>query len=115
MTQVCLVGFQHGLVNYVLVFCNIRSFDAIFTKIALGNSLVVREYWCRGPRFGRFQIRLNAYPACARKRSSAFICADVMLETYVTPEPSFHNTVTAHVFLLKKLRIPIILEYLMYY
>ena len=35
---------------------------------------------CGGSRFGRSQIRLHAYLACARKRSPAFICSDVALE-----------------------------------
>ena len=32
MTQVCLIGFPRDLVNYVLVFRNLRSFDAIFLQ-----------------------------------------------------------------------------------
>ena len=54
-----------------------------------------------GPRFGRSQIRLNAYVACTRKRIHGFICSDVVLMTYVTPGPRFLKTLIAHAVVFK--------------
>ena len=54
-----------------------------------------------GPRFGRSQIQLNVYLACAHEHSPAFICSDVALVTHVTSAPSLLKTLTAHARLFK--------------
>ena len=58
------------------------------------NDIAVLMFRCGGPRFGRSQIRLNAYLACARKSSPACICSEVALVTYL-------KTLTMHAFYLQ--------------
>ena len=39
--------------------------DSPLASYALDNTMAYQVSPCRGPRFGRYQTRLNAYPACA--------------------------------------------------
>ena len=111
-------GSSSELNRYINKISTTKNTFFCSSAVAHGSSIVISATGtrCSGSRFGRSQIRLNAYPACARKRSPAFVCSGVVAKTYLTPRPSFLKRLSypACIF-IKNLRILIIIEYLMYY
>ena len=95
-TQPCHLHFTHEQLSENRV-AFLRKPTATCTFHYCGISMDSYKR-CGRPRFSWSQIRLNAYPAGARKRSPAFICSEVVLMTYVTPRRNFLKTLTAHAF-----------------
>ena len=65
------------------------------------DSVKIVSSYCTCFSVWRSQIRLNAYPACTCKRSPAFVCSDVVFQTYITPGPNFLKMLTAHALYVK--------------
>ena len=103
----CLSNHSHISCKwYVLTFGQwlFKCFSAPLIRCTNNFSkmlLFQYKYRCGGLRFGRSQIWLKAYLACACRCSSALICSDIALVTYIIPRPSVLKMLTAHAFLFK--------------